>query len=58
MAKDFAKIRRQDKERAWVLQRLAEAQLKNWYGTFIITMHDGLVKRMDKTETELPPEGD
>jgi hypothetical protein len=42
-------------DRAWIMQRVAAAQAKRWFGTLTITFVDGMAKLFKKEETELPP---
>lgn len=51
---DAAKIRRQkrdERERKWVEQLLAQAQLRGFYGKLILIMDDGEIKRVIKEES-------
>lgn len=43
----------QAEERAWLAQKIAQAQMRNFYGTLTIIFEAGAIKRVVREESEL-----
>ena len=44
-----------DEQRVWVQSVVASAQERSWYGSIVIKMEGGIIKRVEKTEILMPP---
>ena len=43
------------KQRTWMLQVLAQAQVRGYYGKLVLIMEDGMLRRVIKEESLKPP---
>ena len=53
--RDYGKIRKREQQRAWLLQVVAQLQNEDWYGEFTVIMEAGVIQRLKKVESVLPP---
>lgn len=53
-----SKARHHDVQRAWLASVLATAQLRGFYGTLTLKLEGGIIKRVEKMETLIPPTTD
>ncbi len=44
-----------EEQRAWVQGVVAAAQERRWFGSIVIKMEAGCIKRVEKTEILIPP---
>ena len=45
----------QEQDRAWMAQLISQAQTRRYYGKLVVTMEDGVIRRVVKEESLKPP---
>lgn len=54
---DPGRRREQDSQLAWLESVLKDLQRRGWFGTVTIVLEEGMVKRLKREESLLPPKG-
>lgn len=52
---EYDRGRKQKAQMIWIESMLATVQVKRWYGSLILKVEDGMIRRVVKEESIMPP---
>ena len=53
--KDYKRQEKMDHDRAWLDGMIAQAQMRRFYGRLTVMVEDGVIHRVLKEESMIPP---